>query len=140
MDLQEIVPYQGLGDLRLGMTRGEVRDLLGPGFRSFRKTPWSAADTDAYDGLGFHLYYDPQDRLEFIETFPPCRPRYRGVELFGARPKALLRRLAAVGCDAVGDGESYDFRECGFVLYVPDRTIESVAVYRRGYYDEAPGG
>src|SRR5437899_12990923 len=88
----EIRPFEGLGDVRFGMRRGDARALLGQEFRSFKKTPLADRLTDAYTQFGLHLYYDGQDRLEFVEAFQPCVPIFRGVELLGPR-KVVLEAL-----------------------------------------------
>jgi hypothetical protein len=96
MNLKDVLPFDGLGDLRFGMPRDMVRELLGVAYQSFRKTSSSPRLTDAYDGLGFHLYYDTEDRLEFIETFPPCDPTYGGVRLLKGSRRRVLYRLRFV--------------------------------------------
>jgi len=92
----EIRPFEGLGDLRFGMSRRDVRALLGQEFRSFKKTPLADSLTDAYAQYGLHLYYDGQDRLELVEAFRPCVPIFQGVELLGPR-KVVPDRLPEAG-------------------------------------------
>lgn len=133
MNLQDIIPFSGLGDLRFGVSRATVHALLGNNFKSFRKSPYSTNDTDAYDELGFHLYYDNDDQLEYIETYPPCNPMYDGVSLFGKDTKALLQELSEMGYYPVDDDEGYNFEQLGFGLYIPDEKIEAVSIYRKGY-------
>ena len=136
MNIQEVVPFERLGDLRLGMSRTAVRSMLGSNFKSFRKGPDSINETDAYDQLGMHLYYDADDQLEFIEMFPPSDPAYQGVHLLNNSLDQVLQKLAAIGQHYHYDDDGYDFKQLGVVLYVPDDSIESVAVYRRGYYGD----
>ena len=135
MNLADVVPFEGLGDLRFDTPRAAVRALLATDHRSFQKSPLSRQLTDAYDTLGFHLYYDDEDRLEFIETFPPCDPTYRGIRLLKGSRQRVLQQLADLGHTASHEDEGYNFKQLGLVLYVPARKIEAVSLYRRGYYD-----
>lgn len=131
----EIIPFEGLGNLRFGMKRLRVRDLLGDEYDSFRKGA-SSQLTDAYNRLGLHLHYDAEDRLEFIEAIPPrCIPVYHGVELMDDLA-TVFRRLAKLGYEPRYDNEGYLFDELGFALYAPMETVEGVSAYRRGYYDQ----
>jgi hypothetical protein len=132
----EVRPFEGLGDLRFGMSRADVRALLGPEFRSFKKTPLAKTLTDAYTQLGLHLYYDDQDRLEFIEAFQPCIPIFRGIELLG-RPEVVLEQLRKTGVGIPRrDSDGNFFDDLGFALYSPGDVVEGVSVYKKGYYDK----
>ncbi len=137
MDISTITPFEGLGDLKFGLSRQAVRDLLGPDVRSYRKNKYEPRDTDSYRRLGLHLYYDADDRLEFIETTPPSDPTFQGVHLRDADLGRVLARLADQGYHATEDDAGYNFKDLGIGLYVPESAIEAVSVYRRGYYDDA---
>ena len=133
----EIVPYKAVGPLYFGLTRDQGRSLLGEKFSSFRKGPYSATDTDAYDECGLHLYYDEKDRLEAIEAFEPCPVYYRDISLLNISVREVLDRLASLGVSArYDDGHLLDAG--GFALYAPDDVVRAVTVYRKGYYDEPP--
>ncbi len=93
-------------------------------------------EVDSYDELGFHLYYDESDRLEFIEAFEPCDPIFDGVRLLDHNLGAVLGRLGELGHSYRCHDKGYDFEGLGFVLYVPLESIEAVSIYRRGYYDD----
>jgi hypothetical protein len=143
------------------MRRSDVRALLGSDFESFIKAPiiGDTIPTDAYATLGLHLYYDAIDELEFIETFRPCPIHYnhirfftdhnsgrlvlhrmipsasQGISQLNPHLQELLTRLAEQGHVARYQDEGYYFDDVGFVLYVPNDSIEAVSIYRRGYYD-----
>ena len=132
MDLRSVRSFEGLGDLRLGMSRATVRALLDTGFRPFVK---GGVELDSYDALGFHLYYDQNEELEFIEAFEPCEPDYDGVRLLGDETPSVLNKLTELGHEPVDDESGYNFPRLGFGLYVPLEHIEAVSIYKRGYYD-----
>lgn len=147
MDVREmdyrIDPLEGIGPLRFGMGRQEARAVLGTGFQEFLKDPFDEAPTDAYEDLGLHLYYDGDDRLEAVETFPPARSSYRGEDLLAARYRRV-RHLLREGDRRleVEPGEGLTAPNLGIGAFAPDGEddpdgpVESVIVFRRGYYDE----
>jgi hypothetical protein len=58
MDMEfPINPYVGIGVVRFGMSRRQVRKALGGMVKEFKKTPKSESLTDAFDQLGIYVYY-----------------------------------------------------------------------------------
>lgn len=134
MNLQDVVPFQGLGDLRLGTARSEVQKALGNPSASFKKTPDAPGETDAYDDLGLHLYYDADDLLYYIEANPPSDPRYSGIPLLRVPLEETLEQLGDMGQHGQYQDEGYDFPSLGIALYVPDDVVESVSIFGSEYY------
>lgn len=131
----EIQPYIGIGIVQFGMSRGEVRTLLPGSVSTFKKGLDAITLTDAYDELGLHLFYDSSDRLECIDAWGPCPISYKGVQLLGVNLAHVLKGLADLGLDARYD-DGYFFDQGGFVLdSSPEEIVQTVTVYRRGYYD-----
>ncbi len=139
MSQWEILPFQGLGELRFGMSKASVHAILGDNCTAVDKYR-SPNLREAYTDLGIHVDYDEHDQVEFIETTRRCNPTYNGVEFFALELQAVLEQLSDLGISYEEDVDGYDFTEQGFVLYVPVSSIEAVAVYRRGYYDALRGG
>ncbi len=133
MNTLNILPFEGLGDLRFGMLRTDVHSLLGEDFD--RVSEGQPADMEVYDSIGLHLDYDKDDKLVFIEAVPPCNPIYTDIQLLRGTYQAVLTKLAKLGHTAVCDDQAYNFGELGFSLYVPSQ-LEGVSIYRQGYYDE----
>ena len=140
MEEDKIIPFEGLGSLRFSETRAAIRALLNDPDLSFRKGSSTSTLTDAYNALGLHLFYDAQDCLEFIETFPPCNPVFEGQTFSGLPIEMVVTAMRARGHQPNNDGlGDYIFEDLGIALYVPDEDVESVAVYRHGYYDSVGG-
>jgi hypothetical protein len=112
-----------------------VRSYLGSEFTSFKKTPFSESETDAFDGLGLHLYYDANDKLEFIEAFSPCQIVFQGVELIGESTLSVVDQLSAQGLSARLDESTYFYDDHGIVIMDDGGLIEGVSLFARGYYD-----
>ncbi len=137
MNKWEIMQYTGIGPLRFGFSRSSVRAELGDDFSEFRKSVDSINSTDEYSRLGMHLYYDSNNKLEFIECFSPCPIHYRGVSLLGKEFEVVLKELEDLGLSARHDDYVCYFDDVGFALYVSGEVVDGASVYRKGYYDEA---
>lgn len=135
MALTSIVPFEGLGELRFGTPRSAIHSSLRGSPTAFSKVVGAPTMTDSYDALGLHLYYDDEDKLEFIEAFPPCDPSYSGVRLLADELDQVLSQLAEMGHVPTRGDVGYHFDQLGFRLYSPHESAEAVSVFRRGYYD-----
>jgi len=133
--IYEINPFHGVGKLSFGESRDNLRRELGGAVESFRKTA-GANETDAYDDLGMHLYFDNQDRLEFVELFEPAQVVFRGVKLIGRDAETVKMRLAKLGWASSETDIGYQWDQAGFSFFPQTGEIEGVGVFRRGYYDE----
>jgi hypothetical protein len=131
----DIVPYSGVGPLRFGLDRSAVRLLLGDGLSTFKKGTNASNETDAYNSLGLHLYYDDTDALECVEAFDGCSISYQDVKLLNENIQDTLKMLAVGGLSSRYD-DGYFFDEPGFALFAIDNVVKAVTVYRRGYFDE----
>ena len=131
-----IEPFVGLGELEFGMSRTETRRLLNTDVVSFRKTPSEIQLTDDYSGIGFHLYFDENDNLEFIETFTPCPVEYEGMRFLGIPLEQVLAEANSRGMayEQLLSQEACFFKNLGFVLYVPEVIVEAVSIYKKGYH------
>ena len=130
----DLRPFEGFGPLRFGMLRSEVQQVLGTTPLEFRKAPSSKSLTQAYDRQGLHAYYDDSDRLEYADVFDPCVLRWGGVDLLNPDASSVVGELAGLGVEARDDGDgSIWFDSLGFALYAPDKRIEGVGVFTRGY-------
>lgn len=131
----EIIPHVGVGPIRFGMTRAEVRTVLGNDVSVIRKWPYTR-EIDAYDALGVHLEYDSDDKLICVEAWGSCPIHYKDCLLLNASAKEVLQKLADLGLRSRYD-DGYFFDDGGFMLYCPHDIIKAVTVYRPAYYDEA---
>jgi hypothetical protein len=132
----EITPFKGLGVLRFGMSRQEISILLNQTPQRFKKSFLAPNETDSYDTLGFHLYYDNNDLLEFIEAFNPCGVIFRGNRFLNLELSQAITIMENLGFTPILDSEGCDFKDVGFGLYAPLGTVEGVSIYQKGYYDE----
>jgi hypothetical protein len=130
----EIIPFKGLGVLRFGMSRQEISILLNQTPHRFKKSFLALNETDSYDTFGFHLYYDSNDLLEFIEAFNPCDVTFQGNSFLNLELSQAITMMENLGFTPTLDAEGC--KDVGFGLYAPIETVEGVSIYQRGYYDE----
>jgi hypothetical protein len=130
----EIVPFVGVGVVRFGDTRQQVRDALQRPFEIFRKDV-GENETDAFDEVGLHVYYDGQGRVEFIEGFGSASLTIGGLVLLGRNIDDVDRELSALGHSSHATDVGLQYDSVGIALTAPGGVVEGVGAYRRGYYD-----
>jgi hypothetical protein len=131
----EILPFKGIDTLHFCQSRSRVRDSLGSGYRIFRKAG-STDETDAYDSLGLHLYYDDKDELELIEAFVPASITFHGLEFLGRDLVDVENELKAIGFASERCQGGIQCDSAGIAIYAPHDIIEAISVFRRDYYDD----
>jgi hypothetical protein len=134
MEMWEIRPFDGCGPVKFGMSRSEVRALLGSHFSTFKKGAEAFNLTDSYDSIGLHLYYDGKGELDFVEAFSPCAPCFNEIHFIGNNPQRILAQMRALGHEAIAITAVFCFERLGISIYVPSSEavkIESVGLFRR---------
>ena len=134
-----IQPTTGVGPLRFGMSRAEVRHLI----------PESAEEDGARDffsGLGMFCYYRDHHGLEAVEFAGPASPTLLGRPLLD-RPleevASMLRELKAV---MVPNDAGFTTETLGIGIFapagtdVPDAPVKGVIVFEEGYFGRAEHG
>ncbi|MBK1884624.1 hypothetical protein JIN85_19565 [Luteolibacter pohnpeiensis] len=144
-----LVPLYSVGDIRIGMARAEVRAAMSEEPKAFLKTPTSERPTDAFQELCVQVYYDSDDRAEYIEISraPSIHPQLDGAHVFEIPATELVQQL---GRDADYDSDSEDdptdvvFPGLSLSLWRPygddpddpeSRYFATVGIGRVGYYD-----
>ncbi|MFC5529503.1 hypothetical protein [Cohnella yongneupensis] len=134
-----IQSFKGVGQIRFGMTRNEVRNVIESDVQEFKKTPTSESLTDAFDFC--HVYYKQDDTCEAIELFEPSIPIFQNEKLIGAQFKEVKKLFLLLDKDVEIDETGLTSYECGIALFVPSLSrsgkekVEGVFVFRQGYYD-----
>ena len=129
-----IKSFQKVGNIEFGTKREKVRKLLGTDFSIFKKSLKSKNTTDDYSNLGLHLYYDLNDKIEFIEMFPPSNPVFKGINLLKGNTTDIINRLLEYDSDPETDEAGYIFYKIGIAIYIEDQ-IEAVSAFVKDYYE-----
>jgi hypothetical protein len=129
----EISPFTSIGQLAFGDFRKDVRGKLNEKFSTFLKGT-GENETDSFDEIGLHLYYDDEGKLEFVEAFPPAKISFQGVCFLGRDIEAVIPDMKALGFSSAEADVGVDFPDAGIALTSPSGLVEGVAVHRKGYY------
>jgi len=130
----EIVPFKSIGTLSFGDSRKVARAKLASTFSTFEKVP-GETETDSFDDLGLHLYYDDEGRLEFVEAFDPAKVVFRGISFLGREMGAVTKAMKTLGFAATVSDVGARFETAGIALTVSSDVVEGIAAHRRGYFD-----
>jgi len=142
--------FVGVGPVRLGMSRDEVRRAMPEASESFRKTPTSPHGTDSFHQSGFQVFYEGQEPMvEYIELSRDSgfRAHYRDLDVFATpadEVAAYIARDAAFDETAREFPYSYIFPGLQLSLWRPvlpeddeaGRYFSTIGIGRKGYYDE----
>jgi hypothetical protein len=139
-----IYPYQGVGQIRFGMTREKVRSLLGEPSATFYKGLNTQSPTDAYDNIGVHIsYHHPSGYCEALEFFEPAQLLLEKKQLFKISFARLRDWLASQDHELEIDEEGLTCFKYGLGIYAPDWQEDStlpaqgVLVFNdRNYYNQ----
>jgi hypothetical protein len=130
----ELIPFRSIGPLSFGDGRQVSREKIGSTFSTFQKVN-GAHETDSFDDLGLHLYYDTEDRLEFVEAFGPADVTFRGIAFLGRPLEDVAEDMKSMGFDATESDIGLKFEEAGIALTAPSGIVEGIAAHRLRYYD-----
>jgi len=150
----EVEPHVGAGPIKLGLSREEVRKVMGAPFRTYAKVPGEPL-TDTYFGTDLQVCYDATDRVEYIELNGPgsINPTLRGRTLLFAPAQEVIewmRGISDFDSDDPELGHSYVYPALDLSLWRPivpegpedveGLTFRSVGVGRLGYYSKGSSG
>ena len=99
-----ITPNKGVGPISFGMTREEVRNVLGGNVVEYKKMPMSDTFTDAFNDHGIHIYYDSNDTCEAIEMALPADPKFSHKHMIGRPFSKLKSTIISQDSDVELDG------------------------------------
>jgi hypothetical protein len=140
----EIIPLQGVNDIRFGMTPEKVRRLAGADFTVFKRGHTDPHPSDHFKTLGMFCYYDANGTLEAVEFADPARPSIHGVEFLHMPFDAAKSALARLDNQFEEDLDGAIAYRIGVSIWVPllkddpSSPVESVLAFRAGSYDQEP--
>ncbi|MDX1420080.1 MAG: hypothetical protein R3181_08945, partial [Rubricoccaceae bacterium] len=97
MPVYEVEPREGVGPVRLGASRDDVRAAVPDPPEPFQKGALQRYEVDAFDRLGLHVHYaGDMPAVDFVEAFPADGVRFTlgGVDLFGSPAAEVVAGLA----------------------------------------------
>jgi hypothetical protein len=129
-----------MGPIRFGITRAEVKKVVGSVPKPFKKTPDSAVLTDAFKlgSHGVHVFYNADDRCELVEVFCPG-PHGPELEGRGFLNRPFDRALAWArerDPELLTDNSGFYSGEMGIAVYAPSGRIESLSAFTESYFEK----
>lgn len=103
---QSIAPFCGIGRLRFGMSKADVRSLLGRPEKEFVRDPVFAPDRIEWiydDGRAF-VAFNGSGTCDEIMLCPPADPRLEGVRLLAAGAVEVWSAVRRLDRNAFVDG------------------------------------
>ena len=122
-------PLTGINGVKFGMSRSEVRAVLGGKFKEFRKSKFSKNTTDDFGYC--HVFYTPDDKCEAVEVFNECEVSINGKLVFPLEISSLKDQID----DLEEDTGSYISKKLSIGIYAPEGTPESILFGEAGYYE-----
>jgi hypothetical protein len=148
-----IQPFIGVGPVRLGMSRDEVRRVMSEPAKSFRKVRTSHHETDAFHQSAFQVFYGgDHPTVEYIELSRDSvvRALYRDLDVFATPADEVIAHISRNSEFDQSDPEipyTYLFRGLQLSLWRPTipesdmdtdgRYFSTIGIGKRGYYDVA---
>lgn len=136
----QIKPFVGAGDIRFGMTPDEVRDLLGVGYESFKRTPAATLPLDYFLSLGVFVNYKDPGIVEAVEFIAPAAPIYKNRNLLTLTYVDLRKFLHENDSSLEIEPDGLTANKLGIGAWFPDavdepdKPAETVIVFEENYY------
>lgn len=130
----------GARPLLFGMTVREIRSLMPVQPKPFQKGLSRGHPTDAFRGLGVHVYYDNSGRCEAIEFASPAIVAFRGVSLISVAFATVEALVGAHDAHVEVDENGLISKTLGFAIDCPGHVeepslpVSGVFVFKHGYY------
>lgn len=123
------IPLKEINGVKFGMSRSEVRTVLGGEYKEFKKSKYSKNTTDDFGVC--HVFYTLDDKCEAVEVFGECEVSVNGQLLFPL-DISLVKKLIE---DLEEDFGSYISKKLSVGIYAPEGEPESILFGEAGYYE-----
>ncbi len=125
-------PNVGANLLKFGMQRHEIRSLV----KTKPMTKEIEPENDFYENEGLILGYDANENLEFIEIIRPSTVEFNNINFFSLNLSSCISEMKKIGFVAPFEDGGYNFEAIAMTFYCPQDKLESVSLYKKGYYDD----
>lgn len=133
----EIKTYKGVGDVKFGMSRHKVHDLLGSNYEEIVRTK-GGNPIDEYEELGLFVYYDKDGKCGAVELFSPCNPIFEGKELLNSSSSDVIEFLKKYDPKIKINKDGFISGKLGIGGYCPriddNSKFESIICFVKNYY------
>ena len=116
----EIHPAEGVGPVRFGMTKDNVRSRLGPPNREFVRGEFTTGVEWIYGESEAFVAFDVDGKCESIMLCHPASAFLDGVDLLGVSGKAAFEAVRRLDADALMEDDALTSRKLGIAVDVAD--------------------
>ena len=128
-----VEPLMNVGDVYFGMSREDVRKILG-GYTEFKKNKYSENTTDDFKFC--HVFYDKENKCEAIEIFQEVKVKIGDIEIFPGDLKEAVNYLRNIDEKLEIDNVGCISKNKSIGIYAPYSKMESILFGKKDYYDE----
>lgn len=136
----EVKPYSSVGECTFGMTRNEIKEILG---EPISTTKYGFPVSDGFlDNYGFYyLLSDNKSVFEAIEIFPIYVDdviilMYGDAKIeLSTNIEKTLGEFKKITDDMTEDEDGYSSEKLGVGIFCPDGEVENAIFYRKYYYE-----
>lgn len=138
----DVLSYRGLGPIQFGMSRKDVRNLLGENYRA--STMSFGGETDISDHFMFEgilIFYDKDDRCIAIQVYEPSQVTMNGHVLVGIAFDEVRDWFAQLDPDFQDEDTGLMSKKFGISLFTedarrcPHEKVLHVFAFNRGYFE-----
>jgi hypothetical protein len=131
MQIRHIIkPYEKFGDILFDESRENIRKKLGA-FKEFKKNIFSENTADDYGDI--IVCYDKFNKMEAVEVFSGD-VFIEDVKIFPNTRNKLIESLKKLDNTFSATDDAIESSVLGICAYAPEDEVESLIVYRHGYY------
>ena len=137
----DIKPYEGIGPIKFGMDRADVRKTLIAPYNEYKQSQYAHNTSDAFDNIGVTVHYDETDKCESVSIWLKHKVSFKGDSFFNKPAKQIIKwfnkidKLATVGDEniltSIKHGIAVGFDE---PIEDPNSKVNSIIVFNLKIY------
>jgi hypothetical protein len=138
----EIISHVGVGSIQFGMTRDQIREIIGGEALSYLKAPsYSEMLTDAFEENSIQVFYKKPGICEAVEFYKPQNPTLMGQSFIGVPFSQARSWFEEHDSNLELEVSGLTSYKLGVGLYAPgymeniSEPVESLIVFEKGYYE-----
>ncbi|MCX7749465.1 MAG: hypothetical protein N2645_21615 [Clostridia bacterium] len=134
-----LILFEGTDSIKFGMTSEEIQAILKIKPKKFKKSDVDLCETEDYLNI-CHVYYEVGKNGMLIcagfEFYKPSQVFLNNVQLIGTQRKDIEDLFNTEFSDYVNDVSGVTSKQNDISFYAPKKTITSVYIARKGYFNE----
>jgi hypothetical protein len=125
-------PYEGVGNIKIGMTKDDISNVLNITPKTFMKSEDEFVD----DFKMMHVYYNDQHKSIAFEIFPEIEVKFKGINLTKNKIEIVKKAFEKYDNNIEVDEYGFTSYKYGFNIYGDSEEVESLFVFENGYYNK----